>query len=313
MRLTHRQLEIFRSLMQTLNVTETAAQLCSSQPTISRELKALEEGLGFVLFRRDKRRLEVTPRAIALHVIVQRSFVSLDEIGRAADAIRGDRLQRVSVACLPAFAHALIPQSIRRFRDAHPDAQLKVHSIEELVLTRELLNKIFDVGVVEGRVPGGLGSLAHREVGDLLCILPADHPLAQHRVIETGQMAGCAFIYYSEEDTYRRQIDARFDAAGVDRQLMVETTTATSIGAMVMQGIGISIVNPLTALAFEGPRVAVRPMANPIPYSLNIWQPDPVHQSQWSAGFVGAVAAELDAVEKRLAERGLTRAGRGEG
>lgn len=77
----------------------------------------------------------MTPRAIALHVIVQRSFVSLDEIARAADAIRGDRLQRVSVACLPAFAHALIPQSIRRFRDAHPDAQLKVHSIEESVLT----------------------------------------------------------------------------------------------------------------------------------------------------------------------------------
>ena len=214
MRLTHRQLEIFRSLMQTLNVTETAAQLCSSQPTISRELKALEEGLGFILFRRDKRRLEVTPRAIALHVIVQRSFVSLDEIGRAADAIRGDRLQRVSVACLPAFAHALMPQAIRRFRADHPDAQLKVHSIEESVLTRELLNNNFDLGVVEGRVPGGLGSLLHREAGDLLCILPADHPLARHEVIEIGQMAGVAFIYYAEEDTYRRQIDARFDAAG---------------------------------------------------------------------------------------------------
>jgi len=310
MRLTHRQLEIFRSLMQTLNVTETAAQLCSSQPTISRELKALEEGLGFILFRRDKRRLEVTPRAIALHVIVQRSFVSLDEIGRAADAIRGDRLQRVSVACLPAFAHALMPQAIRRFRADHPDAQLKVHSIEESVLTRELLNNNFDLGVVEGRVPGGLGSLLHREAGDLLCILPADHPLARHEVIEIGQMAGVAFIYYAEEDTYRRQIDARFDAAGVSRQLMVETTTATSIGAMVSHGIGISIVNPLTALAFEGPGLAVRPMAQPIPYSLNIWQPDPVHQSQWSAGFVDAIGQELDDVVARLSARGLAQTDR---
>ena len=272
MRLTHRQLEIFRSLMQTLNVTETAAQLCSSQPTISRELKALEEGLGFILFRRDKRRLEVTPRAIALHVIVQRSFVSLDEIGRAADAIRGDRPQRVSVACLPAFAHALMPQAIRRFRADHPDAQLKVHSIEESVLTRELLNNNFDLGVVEGRVPGGLGSLLHREAGDLLCILPADHPLARHEVIEIGQMAGVAFIYYAEEDTYRRQIDARFDAAGVSRQLMVETTTATSIGAMVSHGIGISIVNPLTAAHNLNRGLVVRRFSVPILYRIHLWR-----------------------------------------
>lgn len=50
MRLAHRQLEIFHSLMQTLNVTETASLLCSSQPTISRELKELEALLGFPSF-----------------------------------------------------------------------------------------------------------------------------------------------------------------------------------------------------------------------------------------------------------------------
>ena len=305
MRLTHRQLEIFRSLMRTLNVTETAAQLYSSQPTISRELKALEDSLGFILFRREKRRLEVTPRALALHVIVQRSFVSLDEISRAADAIRGDRLQRISVACLPAFAHALIPQAIRHFRINHPDASIKVHSIEESVLTRELLNKIFDLGVVEGRVAGGLGSMRHLPVGNLLCILPADHPLARHEVIEIAQMAESPFIYYSEEDAYRRQIDQRFESAGVNRRLMVETTTATSIGAMVSHGVGISIVNPLTALAFEGANLTIRPMAQPIPYSLNIWQPDPVHQNQWGVDFVEAIVRTLKDLEGTLTERGL--------
>ena len=306
MRLTHRQLEIFRSLMQTLNVTETAAQLLSSQPTISRELKGLEDSLGFVLFQRDKRRLEVTPRALSLHAIVQRSFIGMDEIGRAADAIRGDRLQRVSVACLPAFAHALIPNAIHRFRTTHPDALIKIHSIEETVLTRELLNQIFDLGVVEGRVPGGLGSLAQRSIGNLLCVLPVGHPLADNEVIEIRQMADSPFIYYSEEDGYRRQIDARFEAANIRRPLTVETTTATSIGAMVATGIGISIINPLTALAFEGPQLVVRPLSDPIPYTLNIWQPDPVHQSRWSAGFVDAIDETLNDIKEQLLSRGLT-------
>lgn len=305
MHLAHRQLEIFQSLMQTLNVTETAVQLGSSQPTISRELKALEAELGFVLFRRDKRRLEVTPQAIALHVVVQRSFVSLGEIAREAQAIRGDRLQRVAVACLPAFAHALMPRAIRRFHDAHPEASIKIHSIEEPMLTRELLNRVFDLGVVEGKVAGGLGSMANHVAGNLLCILPADHPLARYDRIEIEQMADQPFIYYSDDDTYRRQIDSRFDAAGIGRDLLVETTAATSIGAMVAEGIGLSIINPLTALAFEGRRVALRPISPAIPYALNIWQPDPVRQSQWSSSFVAAIERTLAEIVGTLRERRL--------
>lgn len=305
MHLTHRQLEIFQSLMHTLNVTETAAQLYSSQPTISRELKALEAELGFVLFRRDKRRLEVTPQAIALNVVVQRSFLSLGEIGRAAYAIRSERLQRVAVACLPAFAHALMPQVIHRFHESFPDASLKIHSLEETALTRELLSKIFDLGVVEGKVAGGAGSILNLPAGNLLCIMPSGHPLAEHDVVEIGQVSRHPFIYYSEEDSYRRQIDARFDAAGIARHLMVETTTATSIGAMVAAGIGVSIVNPLTALAFEGPNLAVRPLSQPIPYSLNIWQPDPVRQSPLAERFVEAITRTVETFVGTLEARRL--------
>lgn len=305
MHLTHRQLEIFQSLMQTLNVTETASQLFSSQPTISRELKALEAELGFILFRREKRRLEVTPQAIALNVIVQRSFVSLGEIGRAAKAIRSERLQRVAVACLPAFAHALMPRAILRFHEQFPDASLKIHSLEETALTRELLGKIFDLGVVEGRVAGASGSILNLPAGNMLCIMPAHHPLTKYDVIEIGQISRHAFIYYSEEDSYRRQIDALFDAGGVSRHLMIETTTATSIGAMVAAGIGVSIVNPLTALAFEGPSLAIRPLAQPIPYSLNLWRPDLARQSHLGERFAEAITWTLEEFAGTLKTRHL--------
>src|SRR5690606_31427766 len=132
----------------------------------------------------DKRRLEVTPQAIALHVIVQRSFVSLAEIARTAQAIRGDRLQRVTVACIPAFAHALMPQVIQKFRQIFPDASLKIHSLEETALTRDLLGKFFDLGVVEGNVAGSNSSIINLYAGDLLCIMPIGHSLARYDVIE---------------------------------------------------------------------------------------------------------------------------------
>lgn len=307
MNLTHRQLEIFQSLMHTLNVTETANQLHSSQPTISRELKALEEELGFTLFQRDKRRLEVTPQAIALHVIVQRSFVSLGEIARTAHAIREDRLQRVTVACLPAFAHAFIPQAIQNFRQSFPNASLKIHSLEEAALTRDLVSKFFDLGVVEGNLAGSESSIINLYAGDLLCIMPVDHPLAQFDVLETAHFLGHDFIYYSDEDTYRRQIDEQFATTQITRNLLVETTTATSIGAMVAAGVGVSIVNPLTALAFEGAGIALRPLARPIPYHLNIWQPDSKRKNLLGTCFIDAIINTINRLLDVLAKRNLCR------
>ncbi len=298
MQLTHRQLEIFQSLMQTLNVTETAKQLNSSQPTISRELKALEADLGFTLFQREKRRLEMTPQAVALNVIVQRSFVSLAEIARTARAIRGERLQRVTVACLPAFAHALMPQVVHNFRSIYPDASLKIHSLEETALTRDLLSKFFDLGVVEGNVAGNTSSIINLYAGDLLCIMPRNHTLAQHDVLEMAHFDRHDLIYYSEEDSYRRQIDAQFDAAGIARNLVVETT-------MVAAGIGVSIINPLSALAFESAGVVLRPLAQPIPYYLNIWQPDPLRRSQLGERFIETIVNTMNSTVDALIARNL--------
>lgn len=305
MRLTHRQLEIFQSLMHTLNVTETASQLFSSQPTISRELKDLEATLGFTLFHRENRRLELTPQAVALNVIVQRSFVSIDEIGRAARAIRGESLQRVAVACLPAFAHALIPQVINHFQTDFPNALIKIHSLEETALTRDLLGKFFDVGLVEGNLNRNASTTLELYAGDLLCIMPASHPLTSLQTLEMADFDGHNFIYYSEEDSYRRQIDQLFEKSGANRKLLIETTTATSIGSLVGAGIGISIVNPMTALAFEGNGVAIRPLAVPVPYHLNVWQPEPTRRGVLGSRFVDSVVKTVNKTLSALRSRNL--------
>ncbi|HTO34328.1 MAG TPA: LysR substrate-binding domain-containing protein [Pararhizobium sp.] len=305
MRLTHRQLEIFQSLMHTLNVTETANQLYSSQPTISRELKGLEATLGFILFHRENRRLEPTPQAAALNVIIQRSFVSMGEIMRGAREILGDRLDRVTVACLPAFAHALLPLAIKQFHEGSPNTAIKIHSLEETALTRDLLSKFFDLAIVEGNFDGSSNSILSLYTGDLLCIMPASHPLTLHDVLQPEHFDGHNFIYYSEEDSYRRQLDAQFEAGNTGRRLLIETTTATSIGTLVGAGLGVSIVNPLTALAFEGPNVAIRRLAQPIPYYLKIWQPQPIRKNHLGPQFVEAIIKSTEEFVTALAARNL--------
>ncbi|WP_141287755.1 LysR family transcriptional regulator, partial [Ideonella azotifigens] len=75
MKLTHRQVEVFRAVMTTGHVTRAAELLHSSQPTVSRELARLEQVLGLALFERVKGRLRPTVRALALLEEVEQSYV----------------------------------------------------------------------------------------------------------------------------------------------------------------------------------------------------------------------------------------------
>ena len=78
--LTHRQIDVFRTVMATGHVTRAADRLGSSQPTISRDLARLEQVLGMALFERVRGRLRPTVRAQALLAEVERSYIGLDRI-----------------------------------------------------------------------------------------------------------------------------------------------------------------------------------------------------------------------------------------
>jgi DNA-binding transcriptional LysR family regulator len=69
------------------------------------------------------------------------------------------------------------------------------------------------------------------------------------------------YISLSRTDSYRQLLDALFVEHQVKRRMVVETHSAASICAMVRAGVGISVVNPLTALDYAGNGVVVRLLA----------------------------------------------------
>ena len=144
MKLTHRQIEVFRALMATSHVTRAAEALGSSQPTLSRELARLEQTLGMNLFDRVRGRLRPTVRAMALLDEVERSYIGLERIAAAAVGLRQFAQGRLAVACLPALSHALLPDATRRFMSQHPQAGLAITPQESPVLEQQLSEQRFD-------------------------------------------------------------------------------------------------------------------------------------------------------------------------
>lgn len=276
-RITHRHIEVFRAVMTAGSATGAADLLHSSQPTVSRELARLESLLGYALFERVQGRLRPNARALALWDEVQRSWQGLERVVDRAVALGRSGAVQLSVLCLPALAHALLPGAAARLMQSPPEAhsttRLSVTPQESPLLEEWMSAQRFDLGLCEQTTaPPGTRAEVLLTL-DEVAVLPAGHALAHQPVLDLADFAGEFFVSLSAEDPYRRLIDARFAEAGVERTLRVETHSAAAVCAMVEQGLGIAIVNPVTALAAASERLVLRRLAFSIPFSVTALLP----------------------------------------
>lgn len=273
MQLSQRQIDIFNAVMVNKSITAAAARLGSSQPTLSREIREIEQRIGFELFQRFGKRLTPTEQAILLHEVVLRSFVGLSEINRAASAIRTRNAANFRIASIPAYAESIIPRAIQLLLKTRPAVHFSIHSHEEHSLRHEMTTQVFDLGLAENLFEREGAMTEIIPVGDMVCALPRNHALAAREALSLTDFSGQPFIYFGQNDPYRHKLEEIFLAAGVARNYAAETTTAASVCAMVAAGVGVSVINPLTAASYAGRNVTFRRLTVSVPYSLSVWRP----------------------------------------
>ena len=303
-RITHRHIEVFRAVMTAGSATGAADLLHSSQPTVSRELARLESLLGYALFERVQGRLRPNARTLALWDEVQRSWQGLERVVDRAVALGRSGAVQLSVLCLPALAHALLPGAAARLMQSHPEAhsttRLSVTPQESPLLEEWMSAQRFDLGLCEQTTaPPGTRAEVLLTL-DEVAVLPAGHALAHQPVLDLADFAGEFFVSLSADDPYRRLIDARFAEAGVERTLRVETHSAAAVCAMVEQGLGIAIVNPVTALAAAGERLVLRRLAFSIPFSVTALLPLYRPPLPEVVPMLDALRAQAHAIAERL-------------
>ena len=301
--ITHRQLTVFRAIMLHGNLSRAAEVVASSQPTLSRELARLEQLLGFALFDRLRGRLRPTVRALALMQEVERSFVGLDQIAARAQELRQLTTGRLRLACLPALAHALVPLALRVLARNHPDLAVSVCPEESPWLEQALGEQRFDAGLSETtQAPTGVSLRTILQANEV-AVLPQGHRLSARTVLFPADFEGERFISLAPGDPYRTEIDRMFAQTNVQRQTSLETTSAVAVCALVRQGLGLAIVNPLTAQELAqatGSGLVVRPLSVAIPFTVSLLLPDVAAPHPLRGALVDAVLAAADQLKGLL-------------
>jgi len=260
-----RHIEIFHAVMTAGNLTEAARLLHTSQPTVSRELARFEKVIGLTLFERTRGRLHPTVQGLRLFEEVQRSWYGLDRIVSAADSLREFRQGELSQSFLPAL--------LQPFLARYPDVNLTIVPQESPLLEEWLSAQRHDLGLTE-TLATPAGTERHELLSlDEVCVLPAGHPLAEKAVLTPADFQGENYISLSRTDSYRQLLDQLFAEHQVKRRMVVETHSAASICAMVRAGVGISVVNPLTALDYADSGIVIRRFSISVPFTVSLIRP----------------------------------------
>lgn len=273
MRINHRQIEAFRAVFQTGSMTAAGALIGVTQPAISRLIRDLEGEIGWSLFDRSAGKLIPTPDAVALFREVQRSYHGLDRVADAAAQLgrRREGELRIAASVAPSF-HGL-PPVLTRFRKAWPGVLLSLHTASSPEVLDLVAMRHCDLGVavLPAEAPGVTIEALPSE--NALCVVPASHPLAARAIVQAEDLAGVPMLMISGYSYLRQRIMRNFATADVQPDIVFESSYSAPICAMVAEGMGVSILDPLTARAYAGPSLALRAFEPAVPYELKLVSP----------------------------------------
>lgn len=258
MRINLRQVEAFHAVMRTGSMTGAGHLLSVTQPAVTRLIRDFEDAIGLPLFERRGSQLIPTPHALALIPEVERSFIGLDRIGRLAAGIREHTAGSLRIAAMPAVANTLLPRFLAHYLPERPDLQISIlgvpsHQVAEMVSAGQV-----DLGYAEGPLnPHGV--VMQSVEMDAVAVMPSDHPMSLLDVVAPGDFEGQRFIAPRPGSIFSSGVQLAL--AQVPRITRLETSLTYTACSLVSKGLGVSIVDPPTALEFEGRGLAVRPLS----------------------------------------------------
>lgn len=288
-----RQVEAFRSVMVRGSMTAAARDLRTSQPSISRLIAELEASIQFKLFERHAGRIKPTDEGSAFYREVEHSFAGLETLSQAARDIRLFGTGKLRVAAMPALALGFLPEAIRDFRREFPNVTISLQMRSEATVTRWTSAHYCDIGFVANIIEAaGVDVMPlYRLKG--VCALPPGHRLALRKVVRPKDLEGESFISLALEDAARWRVDQIFERAGVRRILSLETPYGAIICALVAQGLGIGIVNPIVARDYAFTKIAFRPFQPEMLFHGNILLPKYRQRSKMVDTFIDRIRDRL--------------------
>jgi DNA-binding transcriptional LysR family regulator len=237
-----RHLRYFVAVAEELHFGRAAERLNISGPTLTNQIKALENGLRVRLLDRSTKKAVGLTNAGVRFLEEARATIRqaqlAEQIGRQAGLGEAGTITIGYV--LTASLMGLLPSMVASFRTLHPSVTFEVRRTETLPTMRDIASGQTDVGLVRSpeHFPAGLTGFTLFE--DEFCvILRADHPLARHKLISASMLTSEQFVAtpMEMEITFWNNF-----VGSTTRRVIARASDVVSVLTLVASGVGISVL-----------------------------------------------------------------------
>jgi LysR family transcriptional regulator, hydrogen peroxide-inducible genes activator len=245
-----------------------AAERCFvSQPTLSTQLKKLEDYLGVQLIERQPKRVALTAAGEAIVARARRILEASDEVVTLARAHRDPLAGALRIAMLPTIGPYVLPRVVRDIRKALPRLDLRLYEYPTAAMLTRLRAGEIDLGILA--LPVDLDGLEARALYDepFMVAVPATHPLAKRDRIRVQDLHDETLLLLEDGHCLRDQALEVCGEVGVHEKQDFRATSLETLRQMVATGAGVTLLPELATLgAYRHARgVTVRPFARPAP------------------------------------------------
>lgn len=240
--LTLRQLRYLTALEETRHFREAAESCGISQPSLSVQIKTLEDALGLTLVERGRGPVQLTlaGREVALRArdILDAAQGILDLSVTLKSSLGGT----VRLGTSATLGPYLMPHVVGELRSRHPDLRLYIREAAPRALLRELIEGSHDLILTQLPVSGSTLSITRLFREPLYLALPTDHPLAAKDMIEDRDIADQTILSLSPIYALHDQVSAVCIDTGATLSREYEGTSLDALRQMVAMGMGLTFL-----------------------------------------------------------------------
>ncbi|MCE0556973.1 MULTISPECIES: HTH-type transcriptional regulator CysB [unclassified Motilimonas] len=235
---------IVEVLNHSLNVSATAESLYTSQPGISKQVRMLEDELGVQIFERSGKHLtQVTPAGKDIIRIASEILGKVESIKSVASQHTHPDEGTLNISTTHTQARYALPDVIKGFIKRYPKVSLHMHQGTPSQISEAVAKGTADFAIATEALH------LYHDLVMLPCyhwnrsvVVPRNHPLADKKRITVEDVAQYSLVTYVFGFTGRSELDAAFNAAGLEPKIVFTATDADVIKTYVRLGIGVGVI-----------------------------------------------------------------------
>ena len=241
-----RYLQYFVTVAKYLNFTKAAKHLYIAQSGLSQSISTLEKALGFPLFIRDTRSVQLTEAGAVFLKDVKELLWKYEQAVQKAYHINAGYSAHLSIGFLPALGKKYMPQYVSHFQQKYPYIQLELQQFTLAPLNQGLQSGDLDIGFTRSFDLMNNPDIAIKKINTdrTSIVLRKDHPLCKENKVDLSTLTRESFIILSQKAApgWFNKVIEICSCRGLTPKIIASPPQMDSVFALVAAGMGVSIV-----------------------------------------------------------------------